>query len=202
MEMACLNNPNPKCKLSLNSNNSLSTNSNACDEWQSKHCGNNDRLSSNSIASSKTNRSENSDYSELFAKCDYFDALNHSCFKNKISEDLFLIHFNIRSLQKHIDELTNYLSGFKNQPEIIAISETKLREGNLNRNIDLKGYNFVHSDSKTFAGGEGIYIKNTLNYGVNQCSKNIMSNTEHLWVDIITSKNPVTIGVVYRHPDD
>ena len=25
MEMACLNNPNPKCKLSLNSNTSLST---------------------------------------------------------------------------------------------------------------------------------------------------------------------------------
>ena len=39
--------------------------------------------------------------------------LNHSCFKNENSEDLFLIHFNIRSLQKHIDELTTYFSSFK-----------------------------------------------------------------------------------------
>ena len=175
--MACLNNPNPKCKLSFNSNDSLSTNSNACDEWRSKHCGNNNnKLSSNNIAPSKTNRSENSYYSELFGKCDYIDGLNHSCFKNKNSENLFLIHFNISSLQKHIDELTNYLSGFKNQKQIIflflrliiAISETKLREGNLNRNIDLKGCNFVHSDSKTLAGGVGICIKSTLNYSVYQ----------------------------------
>ena len=94
------------------------------------------------------------------------------------------------------------MSGFKDQPEIIGISETKLRESNLNRNIDLKGYNFVHSDSKTFAGGMGIYIKNTLNYSVNKCSKNVLLNTEYRWVDIITNKNPVTIGVVCRHLDD
>ena len=76
--------------------------------------------------------------SELFRKCDYCDTLNHSCFKNKNSENLFLIYFKICSLQKHIDEQTNHLSGFKNQPQIIAVSKTKLREGNLNRNIDLE----------------------------------------------------------------
>ena len=54
-----VNNPNPKCKLSLNSNNSLLTNSNVCDLWQSKYCGNNDRLSNNSNAGFKTNRFEN-----------------------------------------------------------------------------------------------------------------------------------------------
>ena len=54
-----VNNPNPKCKLSLNSDNSLLTNSNVCDLWQSKYCGNNDRLSSNSNAGFKTNRFEN-----------------------------------------------------------------------------------------------------------------------------------------------
>ena len=75
---------------------------------------------------------------------------------------MFFFHFNIRSLQKHIDEMTNYLSSFKNQTQITAISETKLQEGNLNHNIDLTGYNFVHSDSKTFADGVGIYTKNML----------------------------------------
>ena len=115
---------------------------------------------------------------------------------------MFLIHFNIRSLQKHIDELATYLAGCKNQPEIVAISETKLREGNINRNIDLEGYSFIHSDSKTCAGGVGMYIKNTLKYSVNLHSKIVITNAEHLWIDILGDNVPSSIGVVYKHPDD
>ena len=44
-----------------------------------------------------------------------------------------------------------------------------------------------------FAGDVGIYIKNTLSYSVDQGSKNVLSNTEHLWVDIITNKYPIKI---------
>ena len=44
------------------------------------------------------------------------------------NNDLFPIHFNLRSLQKHIDQINNYLVGFKNQPDIVAISDTKLKE--------------------------------------------------------------------------
>ena len=73
-------------------------------------------------------------------------------------------------------------TGFKNQPEIISISETKLREGILNCNIDVGGYDFVHSDSRTLAGGVEIYNKNTLRYSINQFSKNVLSNIEHLWL--------------------
>ena len=50
-------------------------------------------------------------------------------FNHKNNNDLYLIHFNVRSLEKHIDQLNNYLVGFKNQPVIVAISETKLEEG-------------------------------------------------------------------------
>ena len=115
---------------------------------------------------------------------------------------MFLIHFNIRSLQKYIDELATYLAGFKSQPEIVAISETKLREGNIDRNSDLEGYSFVHSDGKTCAGGVGICIKNTLKYSVNLHSKIVLTNAEHLWIDILDDKVPSSIGVVYKHPDD
>ena len=113
-----------------------------------------------------------------------------------------MIHFNLRSLQKNIDKLSDYLAGFKNQPEIIAISETKLREGYTNRNIELEGYTFLHSDSRTQAGGVGIYIKNSLQCSINQCTKICIAKAEHLWVDISTNQRPVTVSVVYRHPDD
>ena len=59
--------------------------------------------------------------------------------KKKKNNDLFLVHFSVRSLQKHIDQLNNYLVGFKNQPDIVALSETKFKEGLINRNTELEG---------------------------------------------------------------
>ena len=82
--------------------------------------------------------------------------------KKKKNNDLFLIHFNVCSLQKHIDQLNNYLVGFKNQRDIVAISDTKLKEGLINRNIELECYRFLHSDGKRRAGGVGLYIKDAI----------------------------------------
>ena len=85
------------------------------------------------------------DYDELFLKSDYVDSCQHTTF-NKKRKEIFLIHFNIRSLQKHIDELNSVLASFKNQQEIVAISETKIIKGKINRNINLDGYIFIHCD--------------------------------------------------------
>ena len=118
------------------------------------------------------------------------------------NNDLFLIHFNVRSLQKHIDQLNNCLVGFKNQPDVVAISETKLKEGLINRNVKLEGYGFLHSNSKKCAKGVGLYIKDTIKFSINHCSKICSPNAEHLWVDIQTKREPIAIGVVYKYPDN
>ena len=115
---------------------------------------------------------------------------------------MFLIHFNIRSLQKHIDELNTYLVSFKNQPEIVAIPETKLRAGAINRNIHLEGYKLIHSDSKTSAGGVALYVKDTLTFSINECFQRKLRNAEHLWVDIQTKRCSLIVGVIYGHPYD
>ena len=120
----------------------------------------------------------------------------------KQPDDLFLLHFNIRSLQKHIDKLSAYLANFKHQPDIVAISETKLREGKINRNIDIYGYNSIHADSATYAGGVGLYIKNSLKYSVKKCSTLKLSNAEHLWVDVHSKLTFIVVGVTYRHPNE
>ena len=99
--------------------------------------------------------------------------------------------------------ITSYTDfGFENQPDIAAISETKLKEWLINRNIELEGYGFLHSDSKKCAGGVGLYIKDTIKFSINQCSKTWSPNAEHLWVDVQTKREPITIGVVYRHLDN
>ena len=52
-------------------------------------------------------------------------------------------------------------------PDIIAISEAKLKQGHFQINIDLDGYNFVHVDSSTIAGVVGLYINdNQLHYEI------------------------------------
>ena len=66
------------------------------------------------------------DYPEFFEKCDYVTSDNQTIINKKRQDDLFLMHFNIRSLQKHINELNNLIAGFDDKPKIIAISETKL----------------------------------------------------------------------------
>ena len=99
-------------------------------------------------------------------------------------------------MQKHIDELNTYLIGLKNQPEIVAISETKLRAGAINRNIHLEGYKLIHSGSKTSAGGGALYMKDTLTFGINECSQQKLHNEEHLWVDIQAKIGSLVLGVI------
>ena len=122
------------------------------------------------------------DYFEFFEKCDYVTSDNQTIINKKRQDDLFLMHFNIRSLQKHINELNNIIAGFDDKPKIIAISVTKLQEGKIYQNIELDGYQFIHRDSITSAGGVGLYISNSLVFSVNPCSNLRLSNAEHLWV--------------------
>ena len=64
---------------------------------------------------------------DLFETCHYFDVnfFNNS-FPSSINK-LFVIYLNIRSLQKNIDKWSNYICTFDKQPDIIALSETKLK---------------------------------------------------------------------------
>ena len=111
-------------------------------------------------------------YSELFGESKYVDTDSQSIFNTKKINELGIIHFNIRSLQKHIDEINIFLAGLEKKPEIVAFSETKLQEGKANRNVELEGYNFIHRDSITAAGGVGLYILKSLSYSVNNSLSN------------------------------
>ena len=70
-----------------------------------------------------------------------------------------IFHFSARSLQKNIDKTPHYISNFKKQSELTAISETKLIERKIYNNIELAGYNFIYVNSNSNAGGVGLYVK-------------------------------------------
>ena len=67
-------------------------------------------------------------YKSLYLNCHYHDivSINEYLDLNINRPNLFLIHFNVRSLQKNFDKLTNYILQMKKLPDVIAITETKL----------------------------------------------------------------------------
>ena len=72
-----------------------------------------------------------------------------------------IFHCNTRSLEKNVSLLQDILSIVKKLPDIIAISESKINE-NTSTNFNIPGYAFVNTNSKTQAGGVGLYLSNDL----------------------------------------
>ena len=54
-------------------------------------------------------------------------------------------------------------------PDIIAISETKITYSQILVNVDINGYDFIHCNSTTNAGGVGIYIKKNVTLQTKIC---------------------------------
>ena len=136
--------------------------------------------------------------------CQYHNivSINEYLDLNNSRPNLFLIHFNVRGLQKNFDKLTNYILQMKKLPDIIAITETKLAKNQIVVNIDIDGYNFTHSDSSSRAGGVGLYIKDSLTFTLKEELDLNINLVENIWIQIKTfdNKKPITIRVVYPHP--
>ena len=73
------------------------------------------------------------------------------------------MHCNTRSLGKNLFLLQDILISVKSLPDIIAISETKLN-ANTSENLHIPGYLFIRTDSKSQAGGVGLYISDHLDF--------------------------------------
>ena len=112
------------------------------------------------------------------------------------------MHFNnnIRSLQRNFDQMHELLSKLSVQSDIIALTETKLSGNSVHSNIELNGYDFLHADSETLAGGVGLYIQNKLDYSVNSEINCGLNYVENIWIKTQTKNGTLMIGVVYRHP--
>ena len=118
-------------------------------------------------------------------------------------KNLFILHINIRPIYKNFDALNHeFLQRLDYLPDIICLSETKIK--NLPTvNLSLTGYHSIeHADSQTAAGGVGIYIFD--NYSSKTIEKNtLICNCEDIWIQIsdFNSNQIFYLGVIYRHPN-
>ena len=118
---------------------------------------------------------------------------------------LFFFHCNIRSLPKHFELLHDLLYCFDNIPDVIAVTETRLN-CNSSANIDFPNYKYYNTDSKTMAGGAGIYISSSLNT-IPRSDLNFDSRNNFGFVPkqrLLELSPPVKpsiiVGCIYRHP--
>ena len=117
---------------------------------------------------------------------------------NSNSKDsLSIIHFNVRSLQKNFDAFYEFLSNQLCSPDIICVTETRLKTQPL-LNIDISGYTFVNIDSPTTAGEVAMYISNALQFSVLNNLQLTVNECENIWIKLHDSN--LIIRTIYRHP--
>ena len=67
--------------------------------------------------------------------------------------------------------------------------------------INLPGYNFICNNSKTKAGGSGIFIIDSINCCELSTLRMNMQGVDDVWIEAaLNDKTSVVFGTVYRHP--
>ena len=117
-------------------------------------------------------------------------------------QSLFVMHINTRFLQHNFENLNDLLLQMNFQPDILCVSETKIKISPL-INISLPGYEFFHVDSPTNAGGVAIYVSKQLQYDLIYDFNLDLLSCEDIWINVFkkNSLKKYLIGVVYRHPN-
>ena len=136
--------------------------------------------------------------------CEYHlsDTLNDLT-KNKQPE-ISLIHFNSRSLDKNLDQITDYLKTLNHKFSIIAFSETWLKDKqNSPVFTQIDGFRLVRDDRiHKNGGGVALYISTDLNFRIrHDLNLPNHSDYESIFIELeLNTKNKI-ISVIYRPPD-
>ena len=148
------------------------------------------------------NEENESDYNHPIT-CNYYGVDEFINCKFNSSKNFSILHLNIHSIQLHIDELKSLLKMIDHNFDIIAISESKIKN-DPTVNIEISGYK-PPCITKTEAekGGTMIYVANGINFKPRKDLEIYQSKElESTFIEIINPKESnEIIGVIYRHPN-
>ena len=135
--------------------------------------------------------------------CAYFSCEDFVDAKIEACKNFSILHLNIHSIQRHVEELRVLLHALNFKFDIIAISESKLKiEPQID--INLPGYHSPHCKfTEAEKGGTILYISKELNFKPRKDLEIYESKElESSFVEIINKKTSNDIvGVIYRHPN-
>ena len=112
-----------------------------------------------------------------------------------------MLHINIASLGKHIDELRTLIGVLDHPFDVIGIAETRLHDLNPLTNIDIEGYEFKHTPTGTQCGGSGMYIKSCQEFEIIQeLTQSHPDISESISVELkMNGHKNIVVGCIYRH---
>ena len=130
----------------------------------------------------------------------YYDVGEYEQFmlKTNANKNLSMIHFNTVNLVNKHERLCEILQPVIDKLQIIAISETKLKDGS-DLDVSMPGFHDIITDnSKTSYGGVGLYISESINSSPREDLKIDLSGCENIWVELNDSSNSkkTIIGVI------
>ena len=130
----------------------------------------------------------------------FYDELESTAVRN--DKEITMLHVNIVSLITNFDKLKELLLVMKNMPDVICLSETRLKEKHTKSHIPcLEGYEFENINSNSDAGGVGIYYRSNLDVTIRQDLNLKQNDCEDLWLQIkISNYKPIVTAAIYRHP--
>ena len=152
---------------------------------------------------------ENNDIKEYINECNMnidndkyltIESLNNIA--NISKADISIFHLNIRSLNKHADELVNLITSLKADFDCICLTEIGATNLDMYASL-LQGYVFHKIPPNNCSrGGVGIYIKTSLKLE-DKPNLTVKCNEpcENKWVHLSKGKSEILLGVVYRHPN-
>jgi len=111
-----------------------------------------------------------------------------------LKDSFSLLHTNIRSLRKNLEQLENHLlNEVKHNFDIIGLSETKITSQNttLDINLNIENYTFEFVPTPLSCGGVGMYISKDINYTILEKTSN--EYFQSLWIEInfINKRNSI-----------
>ena len=133
----------------------------------------------------------------------YYDISEFNNIKPDPSSSFGLLHTNLASLNKHIDDLKLSLSLFNFNFDIIGITEHKIQNNGPTSNIEIPGYHpFLYDPIDTSHGGTGFFIKDSHAFiERNDLKFNSPGNHESIFIELIfPNKKNLIVGCIYRHP--
>ena len=147
---------------------------------------------------------DNDDTNEASIDCKYYSSNEFVSAKFDSSKSFSILHLNIHSIEKHIDEFRVVLAMLEFKFDILCLSESKIINGfDPKVDINIDGYQSpVGTPTVSTKGGVLIYVKNGINFKPrNDLLIYKSKELESFFIEIINPKETNTIvGVIYRHP--
>ena len=108
-----------------------------------------------------------------------------------------MVHQNIRSVTRKIDELRFLVSELISRIELIALTETWINDEILDDEISIPGYQLFRKDRDTRNGGDAVFVKTDLL--VTRRFDLESPNIEGLWLEVSFPKSKsFLVGTFYR----